>query len=188
MNTADEDELRRQQPSAAEQFGGLARGARRGAALVTALVFAAVSTVVVLTLTGCGAGSTGGGPAAGGTATDGSGGAERICPAIDYGRTLIVQLADGWPLAEGRTVVATCPSPCGEVRQDNDELTREVTGALTDSTARLPMLAMPDSVVVTVLGPEGRVAEVEGSLAWQRVGGTDECGGSMEAVVLVPAS
>jgi hypothetical protein len=154
---------------------------------VTALAVAAVATVVALTLTGCGAGSAGGGSASGGTATDGSGGAERICPAVDYGRTLIVQFADDWPLAEGRTVVATCPSPCGQVQRDNDELTREVTGALTGSTARLPMMAMPDSVVVTVLGPEGPVAEVEGPLAWQRVGGTEECGGPMEAGVLVPA-
>ena len=188
MRTEGEDELRRQQTSAAEQLGARARGARRGAAAVTAVVIAAVATVVALTLSGCGAGSTGGGSASDDTATDESGGAERICPAIDYGRTLIVQLADGWPAAEGRTVVASCSSPCGQVQRDDDELTREVTGALTGSIARLSMMAMPDSVVVTVLGPEGPVAEVEASLAWQRVGGTEECGGPMEAVVLVPTS
>lgn len=115
----------------------------------------------------------------------GPGAAERIRPAIGYSRTLIVQLADDWPLAEGHTVVATCPSPCGQVQRDNDESTREVTGALTGSTARLQMMAMPDSVVVTVVGPEGPVAEVDASLAWRRRGGTEECGGPMEAVVTV---
>ncbi|TQN44129.1 hypothetical protein FHU33_3615 [Blastococcus colisei] len=188
MLTAEKDELRRQQISASEQLGGLAWGARRGAATMTALVTAAAATVIVLTLTGCGTGSAESGSPSGGAGTAGSRGAERICPAIDYGRTLIVQLADGWPLAEGRTVVATCPSPYGQVRRGNDELTREVTGALTGSTARLPMMAMPEVVVGAVLGPEGSVVEVEASLSWRRVGGTEECGGPREAVVLLPTS
>lgn len=182
VGTVDEDDQRRQQTSAPEQRGGgLARGARRGGAALTTLAVVAVATVVGVTLTGCGAGETGGGSGGG------SGSAERVCPAVDYGRTLIVQLGDDWPLVEGHTVVATCSSPCGQVQRDNDELTREVTGAVTGSTARLQMMAMPDSVVVTVVSPEGPVADVEASLAWQRVGGTEECGGPMEAVVTVPS-
>ncbi len=187
MQTADEDELRRQWASAAEQLGGFSRLARRGAAAVTALAVAAVAAVVVLTVTGCGAGMTGGGAAPGGPPEARAGGTDRICPAIDYGRTLIVQLADGWPAAEGRTVVVRCEEPCGRVQRDRDELTHDVAGALTGSTARLPMMAMPESVVVTVLGPEGPLGEVAESLTWRRVGGTEECGGPMEAVVLVPA-
>ena len=150
--------------------------ARRGAAVITAPAVAAIGSVVVLMLSGCG------GPG------DGPGGAPRACPAVDYGRTLVVRLADDWPPTEGRTVVARCSSPCGQVQQDGDELAREVSGVLTGSSAELWMMDMPDSVVVTVLGPKGQVAEVEQALTWERVGGTEECGGPMEAVVVVPAA
>ncbi len=106
---------------------------------------------------------------------------------MDYGRTLVVQLADDWPPAEGRIVVARCSSPCGQVQQNSDELAREVSGALTGKSAGLWVMDMPDSVVVTVSGPDGPLAEIEQSLTWERVGGTEECGGPMEAVVVVPA-
>jgi hypothetical protein len=185
VHTADQDELRRQRMSAARQR--FARLTRRSAAAVTALTVAAVAAVVVLTVTGCGAGTTGGGVVPGRPPDAREGGTGRICPAIDYGRTLVVQLADGWPAAEGRTVVVRCEEPCGRVQRDHDELTHDVSGALAGSTARLPMMAMPESVVVTVLGPEGP-AEVAEPLTWRRVGGTEECGGPMEAVVLVRAA
>jgi hypothetical protein len=185
VQTADEDELRRQRVSAAGQR--FARLARRSAAAVTALAVAAVAAVVVLTATGCGVETTGGGPASGGPPEARAGETDRICPAIDHGRTLVVQLADGWPAAEGRTVVVRCEEPCGRVQRDRDEPTHDVSGALAGSIARLPMMAVPESVVVTVLDPGGAVAEVAESLTWRRVGGTEECGGPMEAVVLVPA-
>jgi len=142
---------------------------------MTALAVAAGGTAVVLMLSGCGG------------RVYGPGGVPRVCPAVDYGRNLVVRLADDWPPMEGRTVVARCSSPCGQVQQNRDELAREVSGALTGSSAALWMLDMPDSVVVTVLGPEGQVAELEQALTWQRLGGTEECGGPMEAVVVVPA-
>ncbi|MGY1751777.1 hypothetical protein ACI79H_01440 [Blastococcus sp. SYSU D01042] len=98
-----------------------------------------------------------------------------------------MRLAEDWPPTDGRTVVARCSSPCGQAQQDRDDPAREVRGALTGSSAALSMMDMPDSMVVTVLSPEGQVAEVEQALTWERVGGTEECGGPMEAVVVVPA-
>ncbi|MGY1724924.1 hypothetical protein ACI79W_17950 [Blastococcus sp. SYSU DS0533] len=145
------------------------------------------AAVVVLTTTGCGAGTPEGGARPGGSPEARAGGTDRICPAVDHGRTLIVQLADDWSAAEGHTVEVRCEEPCGLVQRDDDELTREVSGALVGSTARLPVMAMPGSVVVRVLGPQGPEAAVAESLSWSRVGGTEECGGPMEAVVVVPA-
>ncbi|MGY1885151.1 hypothetical protein ACI799_07610 [Blastococcus sp. SYSU DS0753] len=66
-------------------------------------------------------------------------------------------------------------------------MTLVVSGALTGSSAAVFMMDMPDFMVVSVLEPEGQVAEVEQALVWERVGGTEECGGPMEAVVVVPA-
>jgi hypothetical protein len=147
---------------------------------MTALMVAAVGTAVVPTLGGCGGSerSSGRGPSD----------LQRLCAATDHGRTLVVQLADDWPPGQGGTVVARCSSPCGEVRQDSDELTRGVSGALTGARVELSMMGLPDSVVVTVLGPDGPLAEIEETLTWQRVGGTAECGGPMEAVVVIPAA
>ena len=49
-------------------------------------------------------------------------------------------------------------------------------------------MTTPDSVVVTVLGPDGAtLADLETDLDWRRVGGTEECGGPMTASVVVPA-
>jgi hypothetical protein len=63
-----------------------------------------------------------------------------------------------------------------------------VSGALTDSTTGLWIVNMPDSVVITVLGPDGgSPAEIEQPLGWERVDGIRKCGGPMEAVVVVPA-
>ena len=49
-------------------------------------------------------------------------------------------------------------------------------------------MSVPDSVDVRVLGPDGSVpAGLEAGLDRVRVGGSEECGGPMEAGVTVPA-
>ena len=131
------------------------------------------ATALVPTLTACGSGPMGGD-------------AGRVCPAVDYGRTLIVRLTGDWPAVEGRTVVARCSSPCGAVQLGREDLALEVTGALVGSTAHLATMATPDFVRVTVVEPDGHQTGIDTALDWERVGGTEECGGPMEAEVSVP--
>ncbi|MGY1605734.1 MULTISPECIES: hypothetical protein [unclassified Geodermatophilus] len=137
------------------------------------LILALGATALVPTLTACGTGSL-------------DGDAGQVCPAVDYGRTLVVRLTGDWPAAEGRTVVARCSSPCGAVQLGREDLGPEVTGALVGSTANLSTMATPDFVAVTVVEPDGHQTRVDAALDWTRVGGTEECGGPMEAEVDVP--
>ena len=49
-------------------------------------------------------------------------------------------------------------------------------------------MVVPETVDVTVLGPDGAVlAELTADPEWERVGGSAECGGPMAATVTVPA-
>jgi hypothetical protein len=49
-------------------------------------------------------------------------------------------------------------------------------------------MTLPDSAVLTILGPDGtELAELDADLDWRRVGGTEECGGPSAASVVVPA-
>jgi hypothetical protein len=113
-------------------------------------------------------------------------GVGRVCPAIDWGRTLLVSLAADWPPGTGRSVHVACDSPCGLPQRDG-EPARELTAPLEGEVARLSPMGLPGSVVVTVLGPAGPEAELDTDLDWRRVGGDDECGGPMRAGVTVPA-
>ena len=84
-----------------------------------------------------------------------------------------------------------CPKPCGlpALSSTPSGPIREGVAPLTGtSTALSFVMETPDSVVVPVLGPDGVVlAEVAADLDWERVGGSEECGGPMAATVTVPA-
>ncbi len=99
-------------------------------------------------------------------------GAGTVCPAIGWSNTLTVGLADGWPPVDGGTLLV------------DDELSVPLTGSST--VVQMDMTA-PDSVVLTVIGPDGtELAQLATDLDWRRVGGTQECGGPHTASVTVP--
>jgi hypothetical protein len=118
-------------------------------------------------------------------------GVEQACPAIAWGSTLTVELTPDWPPGEGRSVEVGCPEPCGlpALGGTPSGPIREGVAPLTGTSAAVSfVMETPDSVVVTVLGPDGVVlAEVATDLDWERVGGSAECGGPMAAAVTVPA-
>ncbi len=114
------------------------------------------------------------------TACDG--GVGRACPAIAWGNGLTVELADGWPPGEGRSVRVACPQSCGLEVPDG------VAPLVGDRATVSFLMETPDSVDVAVLGPDGGVlAGLTADLEWERVGGSAECGGPHEATVTVPA-
>ncbi len=101
-------------------------------------------------------------------------GVEPACPAVGWTNGLTVELAGGWPPGEGRAV-----------RVDGAEGVVPLTGR--GAAVPLPMTT-PDTVAVTVLGPDGTVlTEVDADPQRVRVGGSEECGGPHEATVTVPA-
>ena len=104
-----------------------------------------------------------------------------VCPAIAYGSTLVIRLADDWPPGENRTVQVDCDSPCELVPPTGSPV------PVTESEARVVLVDPPDPVTVTVADPSGPLTSVEEEPTWKRVGGTAECGGPMEATVTVPA-
>ena len=115
------------------------------------------------------------------------GGVGLVCPAVGWFDTLTVQLAEDWPDGEGRSVRLDCGGPCDPPVLSGDP--SRLTAAWEGSTARFSVgMSVPDSVEVTVLGPDGAVlAEVDAAPDWVRVGGSEECGGPHEATVTVAA-
>ena len=114
------------------------------------------------------------------------GGGSTACPAIAWGSSLRIELADGWPAADA--VRIQCPSPCGLPVDPVEGAPDEVVVQLTGTTAFVssPMGA-PETITVSVLGADGSVlTEVRLDLDWVRVGGTEECGGPLEATATVP--
>jgi hypothetical protein len=115
-------------------------------------------------------------------------GATTVCPAIGWSNLLTVELAAGRPAVEGGSLIVECSSRCGLTpgpTDEPDEVSLPLSGRST--VVQLDMTT-PDSVVVTVLGPDGAtLADLETDLDWRRVGGTEECGGPMAASVVVPA-
>ena len=113
------------------------------------------------------------------------------CPAVAWGNGLTVELAGDWPPGEGRSVEVGCPEPCGVPTLDGTPSgpVRDGVSPLTGTATGFSfVMGTPDSVVVTVLGPDGAVlAEVDADLEWVRVGGSAACGGPHEATVTVPA-
>jgi hypothetical protein len=131
----------------------------RGACLMTA----------ALALSACGA--------AGGT----------VCPAIGWSNSLTVGLAAGWATVDGGTLLVECSTPCGMPALRTDE-PGDVSIRLTGSSTVVQLdMAAPDSVALTVLGPDGTgLATHQADLDWRRVGGTEECGGPHAASVVIP--
>jgi len=125
---------------------------------------------VLLLVAGCGAGQA------------------SACPAVAWGNTLTVTLADDWPAGEGRSLEVDCGSPC-EPASVGTAAGPVVATPLRGTSAALSfILSSPDTVVITVLDADGAtLAEVETDLDWVRVGGSEECGGPSEASVVVPA-
>ncbi len=97
-----------------------------------------------------------------------------VCPAVGWSNGLTVELAGDWPPGEGRTV-----------RVEGAEAVTPLTGRT--ASVSFPMTT-PDTVAVTVLGPDGAtLSEVRADLDWVRVGGSEECGGPHLATAVVPA-
>ena len=115
------------------------------------------------------------------------GGVGQVCPAVGWFDTLTVQLAEDWPDGEGRSVRLDCGGPCDPPVLSGDP--SRLTAAVEGSTARFTVgMSVPRTVVVTVLGPDGAVlAEIDADPDWERVGGSEECGGPHEATVTVAA-
>jgi hypothetical protein len=118
-------------------------------------------------------------------------GTDTVCPAIGWSNALVVTLADDWPPVAGGSLTVDCAPRCGwavvegGAPVDRDRLTAPLDGA--SAVLHLDMSA-PDSVDVRVLGPDAsELAGLEADLDWVRVGGSEECGGPMEAAVTVPA-
>jgi hypothetical protein len=118
-------------------------------------------------------------------------GTETVCPAIGWSTALVVTLADDWPPVGGGSLTVECAPRCGwtvvegGAPVDRDRLTAPLDGA---STVLHLDMSTPDSVDVRVLGPDGsELAGIEADLDWVRVGGSEACGGPMEATVTVPA-
>jgi hypothetical protein len=111
------------------------------------------------------------------------------CPAIGWGRTLTVALADGWPPATGRTVLLECAAPC-EVLKAEPGTPGPASAPLTGTSVVFAVTGgtTPESVTVTVADAAGtELARLETRPEWARVGGSEECGGPSEATVVVPA-
>jgi hypothetical protein len=118
-------------------------------------------------------------------------GTEAVCPAIGWSSTLVVTLADDWPPVDGGSLTVDCAPRCGwtvvegGAPVDRDRLTAPLDGA---STVLHLDMSTPDAVDVRVLGPDGaELAGLEADLDWVRIGGSEACGGPMEATVTVPA-
>ena len=131
-------------------------------------------------------------PLVGGLLASCSGGVETACPAVAWGSVVVVELAGGWAAVDVGSVDVECaPTSCAPMT-----VLEEGTGATlapAPSSAPLtravdPSGPLPESAVVTVLAPDGRqLARLETDLEFVRVGGSEECGGPMEARVEVPA-
>ena len=117
-------------------------------------------------------------------ACDGGG---RACPAIGWSNLVTVEVAGPWPEGEGRSVRLDCGTPCDPSLPSGapSVATAPVQGAVAQVVLGM---VTPETVDVTVLGPDGGVlAGLSADLEWERVGGSEQCGGPHEATVTVPA-
>jgi hypothetical protein len=109
------------------------------------------------------------------------------CPDIEWPRTVVIRLADDWTVDGGLTAVPVCPDDLQCDGLPPDAVNRP-DGALTDGAARLVLPELLDEIGVQVRGTDEEVlAATEAQLDWVRVGGTEACGGPMEAELVVPA-
>jgi hypothetical protein len=141
-------------------------------------------------------------------------GTPTACPAVLYGASLTVRLADGWGDAEPRSVTVRCADgvECGSIRPDDltvlpmpeevpvpppgsapvptPEPSPEISGTtqdLHDGEATYSLHGPREELIVTVNGADGVLLERTVTPDWVRVGGSVECGGPTEAEVVVPA-
>jgi hypothetical protein len=100
---------------------------------------------------------------------------------------VVVQLAGDRPEGDAATVVLRCTPAC-VVDMKGDPTSDTLSSPVDGGVAGFDVLADPDTVVVTVLDLDGgELAEMETGLEFERVGGSEECGGPMRATVTVPA-
>jgi hypothetical protein len=113
------------------------------------------------------------------------------CPAIGWGSSIRVELTGDWSVHPVGVVELECSSPCERLT-----VLDEVTGRPVELDPAADPLSWPvdfaeerpDSAVATVRATDGtELARVEAALRFERVGGTEECGGPTEATVTVPA-
>ncbi len=131
----------------------------------------ACAMAVALAVGGCGA--------TGGTA----------CPAVAWGSALTVQFADDWPPVAGGVTVRCVPECMAAVLAGGSPGSTAASDPADGGSVTVTYtLSTPDSVVLTVLAPDGTaLTEVDADVDWRRVGGSEECGGPHEATVVVPA-
>jgi hypothetical protein len=118
-----------------------------------------------------------------------AGGPDVVCPAIGWGSAVRVELTGDWSAQPVGVVELECSTPCERLT-----VLDEVTGEPVQLHEAVDPLSWPvfgerpGSAVATVLAPDGsELARVESQLEFERVGGTEECGGPTEATVRVPA-
>jgi hypothetical protein len=110
------------------------------------------------------------------------------CPAVGYSSSLVVELAPDWPADQEHSVTIECDEPCGVPPMDGGEAATTRTSVLADGAALFDWVGDEASVVVTVRAADGaELAEVDAELEWARVGGSEECGGPVQATVTIPA-
>ncbi|MCW2510355.1 MAG: hypothetical protein JWP68_3503 [Modestobacter sp.] len=110
------------------------------------------------------------------------------CPAIGYSSSLVVELAPDWPADHAHSVTIECDEPCGVPSMDGGDAASTRTAVLAEGAALFDWVGDEASVVVTVRAADGaELAKVDAELEWVRVGGSEECGGPLEATVTIPA-
>ena len=111
------------------------------------------------------------------------------CPAIGWGSEVRVELTGDWPARTVGVVELVCSTPCERLTV-RDEVTGEpVRLEATPDPLSWPVFgALPRSAVATVRATDGTaLARAAAALRFERVGGSEECGGPMRAVVRVEA-
>jgi hypothetical protein len=114
------------------------------------------------------------------------------CPAVGYGVSLTVQLADDWPSGVDREVSVDCPEDesCGRIIAlpvDEPPARQPATAPVRDGAAAFSLSVVVEEVAVTVREAGADVVSVRVEPDWVRVGGSKDCGGPMHAEVVVPA-
>ncbi len=110
------------------------------------------------------------------------------CPAVGWGSALTLEFALDWPSVEGGVTVRCSPDCMQDVLADGAPGPAAVDPIAGSMVTVSYILSTPDPVVLTVLAADGtELTQVEADVHWRRVGGSEECGGPMEATVVVPA-